>query len=253
MEALVSIVMPSYNSEAFIAQSIDSVLSQTYTNWELIIVDDCSVDQTVNVIQSFSDIRIKLHRLDKNSGAGIARNTAVSLARGRYIAFLDSDDLWRPEKLQKQLDFMRVNHLKFTFSFYDCIDENGNALGKRVTAPDKLTYNLLFFSNFVGNLTGIYDVNFFGKIEIAAIRKRQDWILWLTILRQIKVAIPVTESLAFYRIRQDSISASKWKLLSHNYAVYRNFHGFNPFVSLLCMVGFLFTQFAIKRAFIKKI
>src|SRR6187402_1358652 len=130
MEALVSIIMPSYNSAAFIAQSIDSVRTQTHANWELIMVDDCSTDNTVEIVREFTaDERIKLYVLDKNSGAGIARNTAVSKAQGTYIAFLDSDDLWKPEKLQRQLQFMSEHNQPFAFSFYDCIGENGEWLG----------------------------------------------------------------------------------------------------------------------------
>lgn len=253
MAALVSIIMPSYNSAKFIADSIDSVISQTYFNWELLIVDDCSTDNTTAIVQTFTaDARIKLSILDKNSGAGIARNTAVSMAQGKYIAFLDSDDLWKPAKLERQLQFMEQNNQPFAFSFYDCIAEDGKSLHKTIETPRNLTYRKLFFCNFVGNLTGIYDTKFFGKIAISSIRKRQDWILWLTILKKIKTAKPVEESLAFYRVREDSISASKVNLLQHNYTVYRKFHGYNALISMLCMCGFLFTQLCIKPTFIKK-
>lgn len=253
MAALVSIIMPSYNSGKFIAESIRSVIAQTHTNWELLIVDDCSKDNTTDIIRNFaSDPRIKLQILEKNSGAGIARNTAVSLSKGKYIAFLDSDDLWKPEKLDKQLQFMAENNQTFTFSFYDCISENGESLHKTIEAPRNLTYGKLFFCNFVGNLTGIYDAEFIGRIPISSIRKRQDWILWLTILKRIKKAKPIPESLAFYRVREDSISASKINLLKHNYTVYRKFHRLNAVVSVLCMCGFLVTQLLIKPTFVRK-
>lgn len=255
MEALVSIITPTFNSEKFIVQTIRSVQDQTYTSWEMIIVDDCSSDKTASIVAESiaQDSRIKFYKLHHNSGAGIARNQAVTMATGKYIAFLDSDDLWKPEKLQKQIDFLQSNQQPFTFSFYECIDENGKALGKRIEAPGKLKYWQLFFCNFVGNLTGIYDVDFFGKIPISSIRKRQDWMVWLTVLKRIRAAQPVAESLAFYRVREDSISASKIKLLEHNYAVYRLFHKFNVALSLCCMIGFLFTQLLIKPLFIKKI
>ena len=253
MAALVSIIMPSFNSGKFIAESIQSVIAQTHSNWELLIVDDCSTDNTKEIVQSFSsDSRIKLHILDKNSGAGIARNTAVSLAQGKYIAFLDSDDLWNPQKLERQLNFMVETNQPFAFSFYDCISENGQSLHKTIEAPLNLSYTKLFFCNFVGNLTGIYDAEFFGKIAISSIRKRQDWILWLTILKKLNTAKPIRESLAFYRVREDSISASKVSLLKHNYTVYRKFHGYNPMTSTLCMCGFLFTQLLIKPRYTKK-
>jgi teichuronic acid biosynthesis glycosyltransferase TuaG len=256
MEApLVSIITPTYNSEKFIAETILSVQNQTYSNWEMILVDDCSSDKTNEIIAFFitGDSRIKSYQLQHNSGAGVARNQAVEMSAGEYIAFLDSDDLWKPEKLRKQIDFMQTNNLPFTFSFYDCIDEDGKALNKRIEAPKTLHYFQLFFCNFVGNLTGIYKVNHFGKIPISGIRKRQDWMVWLTVLKKIRKGKPVAESLAFYRVRQDSISASKTSLLKHNFAVYRLFHKFSIFTSLLCMCGFLFTQLLVKPRYSKKI
>lgn len=252
---LVSIITPSFNSESFIAGTIQSVQKQTHQNWEMIIVDDCSTDKTAFIIEQFviNDNRIRFYQLEKNSGAGIARDMALSKAKGNYISFLDADDLWKPLKLEKQLQFLKENKVPFTFSFYDCIDEVGNPLNKRVEAPRNLSYRQLFFCNYVGNLTGIYEINYFGKIAISSTRKRQDWMLWLTILKKIKKAKPVPESLAFYRIRDNSLSASKVDLLKHNFAVYRTFHGFNYVASLFIMIGFLFTQLLIKPCYIKKI
>ena len=252
---LVSIITPSFNAEKFIAQTIESVQKQTHTNWEMIIVDDCSVDNTFSIIKEIAlkDKRIQYLRLEKNSGTGIARNIALSKSKGKYIAFVDSDDLWKPTKLEKQIDYLTTNQLPFTFSFYDCIDEEGNSINKRVEAPRNLSYLQLFFCNYVGNLTGIYDVDYFGKIAISSTRKRQDWMMWLTILKKVKTAQPIPESLAYYRIRENSISASKTDLLKHNFAVYRRFHSFNLFVSLVCLIGFLFTQLLIKPRYIMTI
>lgn len=255
METLVSIITPTYNSEAFIAETIQSAQAQTFPNWELVIVDDCSTDNTAAVVRSFSeqDARISFYQLQRNSGAGVARNQAVDLARGQYIAFLDSDDLWKPKKLEKQLQFMQETAQPFAFSFYECIDEDGNPLHLQVRAPQRLYYLQLFFCNFVGNLTGIYDTKFFGKIPISGIRKRQDWMVWLTVLRKMRSAQVMPESLAYYRVRKNSISSSKWKLLQHNFAVYRQFHQFNVFVSLCCMLCFLFVQLVVKPFYIKKL
>jgi len=252
---LVSIITPSFNSEKFIADTIRSVQNQTHQNWEMIIVDDCSTDRTMSIIEQFvaNDNRIRSFQLDNNSGAGIARESALSRADGDYIAFLDADDLWAPLKLEKQLQFLKDNKASFTFSFYDCIDEAGNPLNKRVEAPRNLSYRQLFFCNYVGNLTGIYESNYFGKITISSTRKRQDWMMWLTILKKIKEVKPVPESLAFYRVRNNSLSASKVDLLKHNFAVYRRFHGFNYVSSMFIMIGFLFTQLIIKPRYIKKI
>lgn len=250
---LVSIITPSYNSEKFISETIKSVQNQTYQNWEMIIVDDCSTDKTISIINEFLyDKRIKLYQLKNNSGTGIARNKALSLSSGRFIAFLDSDDIWKSEKLEKQVDYLISENKPFTFSFYDCIDESGKFLHKTIEAPLNLKYSQLFWSNLVGNLTGIYDANFFGKIEISSSRKRQDWMLWLTILKQIKTAKPIAESLAIYRVRDNSLSASKAYLVKHNYNVYRYFHKLNAVSASLCMLKFLFTHFFIKPKYIRK-
>ncbi len=251
---LVSVIIPTFNAEKYISDTIQSVQNQTYQNWEIILVDDCSTDTTPKIITTFlTDKRIQFYPLEINSGTGIARNTALAKAKGKYIAFLDADDLWKPEKLQKQIAFMQANDLPFTFSFYECIDEDGDALGRRVEAPRNLSYWQLFFCNYVGNLTGIYDVGYFGKISISSIRKRQDWMLWLSILKKIKSAKPVPESLAFYRLRSNSLSTSKTELIRYNFAVYKQFHGFNVLVSVFCMLGFLFTQLFVKPSYIKRI
>lgn len=255
MSELVSIITPTFNAEKFIRATIESVQNQSYQKWEMILVDDASTDKTIAIIKEFAqkDNRIKLTELSKNSGNGFARNVALEKAIGKYIAYLDADDLWFPMKLEKQIQFLKTNNLPFTFSFYDCIDEEGNSLTRRVEAPLELTYDQLFFCNYVGNLTAIYDVDFFGKVVIEATQKRQDWRLWLTILKQIEVTKPVPEILALYRIRKDSISASKFKLIKHNFGVYRNFHRFNFVFSILLMTRFLFTQLIIKPRYIKKV
>lgn len=252
---LVSIISPTYNSALFLSEMIESVQKQTHKNWELLIVDDCSIDQTAQIVKEYfsKDPRIKFYQLSENSGTGIARNLALEKASGNYIAFLDSDDIWKPEKLQKQLAFLKKHNLPFTFSFYDCIDESGNDLKKRVFAPQNLSYQQLFLCNFIGNLTGIYSVEVFGKIPISHHRKRQDWIMWLTILKSTQIGQPVPESLAFYRVRENSLSASKIDLLKHNFGVYRNFHGFNLPKSIICMFGFLFVQLVVKPFYVKKI
>jgi glycosyltransferase involved in cell wall biosynthesis len=250
---LVSIITPCYNSEKFIQETIQSVQNQTYQNWEMIIVDDASTDNTVAIIDKIAsiDYRIKVIKLNKNSGTGIARNSALDFANGKYIAFLDADDLWKPEKLKTQVNFLQSNNIPFTFSYYECINEEGKSLNIAIESPKHLSYRQLFFCNYVGNLTGIYDVDYFGKISISSTRKRQDWMLWLTILQKIKVAHIVPQSLAYYRVRQNSISASKFDLVKHNYAVYKTFHGLTVVKSIICMIIFLFTQLVVKPRYIK--
>ncbi|MBN8565959.1 MAG: glycosyltransferase family 2 protein [Flavobacteriales bacterium] len=254
MNALVSIITPTFNSAKYIAETIQSVQNQTYSNWEMIIVDDASSDETVQIIESYSkkDVRIKNIIFEDNKGAGIARDTAVKISKGKYIAFLDADDIWKVNKLEKQLNFMKKNELYFTFSFYECIDEDGVLLNKLIQCPQNLSYRQLYFCNYVGNLTGIYDVDFFGKISISHVRKRQDWIMWLTILKKIKIAYPVQESLALYRIRKNSISSSKLDLIKYNYKVYREHHNCNVFVAIISIIIFLFIQLFVKPSYIKK-
>lgn len=248
---LVSIITPTYNSSNYISQTIDSVLNQTYQNWEMIIIDDCSSDETFSIISKFAseDSRIKVFKLDENSGAGVARNLAIQQASGNYIAFLDADDLWKPEKLEKQIGFMQEQKIPFTFSFYETMDEAGNLRNETLTTPSKITYKQLYYCNWIGNLTGIYSVDFFGKIPISSIKKRQDWMLWLQIVKQIETAIPVPESLAYYRVRQDSISASKWKLIQFNFKVYKDFHQRNFITACLDTMRFLYVQLLVKPKF----
>ncbi|MEM0577725.1 glycosyltransferase family 2 protein [Flavobacterium polysaccharolyticum] len=255
MEKLVSIIIPTYNSADFIADTLASVQQQTYPNWEVILVDDGSTDTTVTIAQNIAqtDHRIRIFKNLTNSGTGVTRNNALHHCQGNYIAFLDADDLWKSNKLERQLQFMQEQQQPFTFSFYECIDEAGNPLNRLVEAPKNLSYRQLFFCNYVGNLTGIYDADFFEKIAISSIRKRQDWMLWLTILKKLKSAKPIPESLAYYRIRNNSLSASKVALLQHNFAVYRQFHRYNFVVSLFIMIGFLFTQLLIKPRYIKNV
>ena len=255
MDNLVSIITPTYNSEKFISATIQSVQNQTYSNWELIIIDDCSTDKTVEIINNIIklDDRVKLHSLTKNEGTGVARNFGIANSNGSYISFLDSDDLWKPNKLERQLNFMKENNLAFTFSFYECMDENGINLNIKKEAPNLTTYKKLFFCNYIGNSTAIYNATILGKIPINKIRKRQDWMLWLTIVKKIKVAQPVPEVLAYYRIRKDSISSSKIELLKFNFNVYHKFHKMNYFASLGCTLLFIFTQLIIKPSYSKKV
>lgn len=255
MRSLVSIITPCSNSEKFVSQAIQSVISQTHQNWELLLVDDCSSDTTFSILSNFAsqDARIKAFKLDENSGAGVARNFAIQHAQGNYIAFLDADDLWKPEKLEKQINFMQTQNIPFTFSFYETIDEAGNSRNETLITPPKISYQQLYYCNWIGNLTGMYSVDFFGKIPISSIKKRQDWMLWLQIVKQIQTAIPVPESLAYYRVREDSISASKWKLIKYNFKVYRDFHQLNFISACFDTIQFLYVQLVVKPKYKLKI
>lgn len=225
MNNLVSIITPSYKSEKYISETIESVLKQTYKNWEMIIVDDCSPDNSNNVIESFIklDTRIKLIRLDTNSGPAIARNKAIEEAQGRYIAFLDADDVWKKDKLTKQLDFMQKKDCALTYTAYEIMNETGELLHKKISTPLKVTYTDLLKSNHIGCLTAMYDTAKIGKIFMPLIQKRQDYGLWLKILRQTGVSYGIGEPLAIYRIMPTSVSSNKLDLLRYHYKLFREF------------------------------
>ncbi len=219
---LVSIIMPTYNCAKYIKETIESVLNQTYTNWELIIVDDCSQDNTEEVVNSINDKRITYYRLDSNSGAAIARTKAMEMANGQYMAFLDSDDLWYEDKLEKQLCFMRENKYAFTCTAYEQIDEESKLLNKTIQPKEKCDYNRLLLDCPVGNSTVMYDVETMGKFEVPNIRKRNDDALWLQMLKKEKYIYGLNVVLMKYRIRSNSISSNKFKVIKYHWILYRD-------------------------------
>lgn len=216
---LVSIIMPTYNSEYTIEESIQSVLDQTYPNWELLITDDHSTDGTVEAVVSFNDSRIKLFRLNENSGAGVARNNSIRNATGRYIAFLDSDDIWDPNKLSDQILFMQRNNYYFTYTYYQKL--TSGIPGSIVKAPAHITYDKLLYSNCIGCLTVMYDQVKLGKRYMPKIRKRQDMALWLELLKTTEKAFCLPKSLAMYRTdtgmtrRKVSVVRAQWHFYRH--------------------------------------
>lgn len=223
MKDLISIITPCYNSEAFIQATIVSVQNQTYTNWEMIIVDDVSSDNSINLIKKFSskDSRIQCIQLKENSGAAVCRNTAIEKAKGKYIAFLDSDDLWLPEKLEKQYNFMTTNNYELTFGSYSKIDEEGrDTPNSTVKVLKRLSYKDMLTSNKMGCLTVMYNSDVLGKMYMPLIRKRQDYALWLKILKKIPYAYGFQEIIGKYRIREASISSSKIEMLKWNWKLF---------------------------------
>lgn len=242
---LVSIITPSYNSSAFIGQTIESILSQTYTNWELLITDDCSEDNTQEIVDSYQQIdsRIKLFRLDKNSGAGIARNHSIKMAKGRFIAFCDSDDRWYPEKLEKQLAFMAKKRCTLSYTSYMTCDEMNTIIGI-VVCNRQINYQSMKRDDGIGCLTAIYDSSVFGKIYLPDMRKRQDWGLWLKIMQECKIAYGMKEPLAIYRIHSNSISYNKFTLVNYNAAIYQRVLGYSWLRAYLTFfLGFLPSYF----------
>jgi teichuronic acid biosynthesis glycosyltransferase TuaG len=245
---LVSIITPTYNSEKYIKQMIDSVINQSYKNWELLITDDCSTDNTIQIVQEFikNNNRIKLFRLSKNSGAGISRNYSIKMAQGKYIAFCDSDDLWHPNKLKNQIEFMSKFDLAFSYTNYQIIDNNGIFL-KNVFCPLDLTYDMIVRNCYIGCLTVMYDVSKLGPLFFDKIKKRQDWILWIQILHVISFTKGLNEVLASYRTRNNSISASKIKLVKYNWLVYYKFLNYTKLGATFMLFRFLFYYFLFKK------
>lgn len=186
MEELISIITPTYNCGNFIGETIESVINQTYKNWEMIIVDDCSTDNTKEIVDNYSkrDSRIKYYCLEVNSGAAVARTKAMELAKGDYIAFLDSDDLWMENKLGCQIKIMKENNWNFTSTDYEQIDEDSKSLNKVIKTVSKIDYNRLLLDCPVGNSTVMYNVKAMGKFEVPNIRKRNDDALWLQMLKK---------------------------------------------------------------------
>ncbi len=222
-EVIVSILMPAYNSAAFVEESIKSVLRQSHKEWELLIIDDGSTDQTPEIIAQWSrnDSRIRPIYHNVNKGSAAARNAAIEIASGRYIAFLDSDDLWHEQKLAIQLQFMRSTGAPLTYTAYKQIDEEGRVISELINAPAKTSYHQMLNNSVIGCLTAIYDSQQLGKVKMPDVF-HADYATWLKILRGGHQAAGLQEPLAFYRIRHGSINRNKIKAAWQRWRVFRD-------------------------------
>lgn len=249
---LVSIIMPSYNTGRFIKETIESVLAQSYSAWELIIVDDCSTDDTDDVVSQYlADERIRYIKNDSNSGAAVSRNRALREAKGKWVAFLDSDDLWEPEKLQKQISFMRDNGYHFSYTNYIEIDEESKANGKSVTGPKRISKHGMYNYCWMGCLTVMYDADTVGLIQIADIKKNNDYAMWLKVCKKANCYL-LDETLARYRKRSGSISNHGYmKLIKWHYKLYREAEKKNVVVSIINTIRNLGFGFMKKCFFVK--
>lgn len=225
-EELVSIITPAYNAARFIAQTIESVQNQTYVNWEMIIVDDCSRDETVKQVQAFAklDKRICLIEHKLNNGPAIARDTALKAAKGRYIAFLDSDDLWLPEKLAHQLNFMKKQDYAFTFTSYRRLSENADACGRIIPVPLKLNYQQLLRNTAIATSTVLINRDRTGSFKMTK-TYYDDYALWLTLLKRGFIAHGLPEDLMRYRIVRKSVSRHKLNSAKWVWRTYRDVEG----------------------------
>lgn len=230
-EVLVSVIMPTYNCGGYILESIQSVINQTVTEWEIQIVDDCSTDNTEAVLQPFlrQNPNIHYYRLSRNEGPAGSRTEAIKRASGKYIAFLDSDDLWFPDKLEKQIAFMQTTGAKFSATAYNCMDDKGNDLHTVVVPPKKTDYDkCIRLSNPIGNLTVMYDQEALGKFEAPRIQKRNDFALWLQILKKTEYCYGMEDVLATYRSgRSGSVSNNKLKLMKYHWQLYHEIEKHN--------------------------
>ena len=248
MEALVSIIMPSYNGSKYIAESIESIISQTYRNWELIITDDCSDDGTQDIIKGYAsrDERIRVFCFEMNQGSGATRNNCIKEARGRYIAFCDSDDRWLPEKLEKQIAFMQEHDYAFAFASYYTCNEEGTVNGI-IIAPEKHSLTNTKRDDKIGFLTAIYDTKYCPKMLMPLQRKRQDWAYVLMIHQKVGNAYALQEPLAIYRLHPNSISHNKWSLIKYNAAVYQEVFGYSKLRSYAYLFTFFLPTYFTKR------
>lgn len=234
-EPLVSIITPVYNSEEFLKETIESVLKQTYTNWEHLLVDDCSTDGSWEVIESFigRDERFKAFRLARNCGPGIARNYAIEKAAGKYVAFLDSDDLWLPNRLEDHIFFMMKGNNVFSHSSYGFLKEDGTPKSKVYKVRDReVDYHYLLKRTDISCLTAIYDQEKIGKFFMPDLRRKQDYGLWLSILKNGYKSMPYPNVLAYYRQRKGSATNRKSKLIIQHYEFLRNHERLNVFQSI---------------------
>lgn len=242
MKDLVSIITPSYNSSNFIEETINSVLNQTYENWEMIIVDDCSTDNSVEIINEYleKDNRIKLLVNEKNKGAAETRNEALKIAKGRFIAFLDSDDLWNCNKLEKQIQFMIENKYPISFTAYNLIDEKGRSIGHNIRTVKEINYRGYLKNTIIGMSTSIIDMSLVKLFQFKNIRTRQDTYLWITLLKRGHKAYGLSTILATYRVRRDSISANKLKAAKRVWFLYYNLEHLGFFKSLYYFLCYIF-------------
>ena len=253
MKDLVSIITPSYNTANFIGKTIESVLEQTYQNWEMIIVDDCSQDNTDEVVQQYLvDERIRYIKNKVNSGAALSRNRALKEARGRWIAFLDSDDLWSPNKLEKQVAFMAKNGYHFSYTNYEEIDSDGQPTGVNVTGPKSISKTGMFNYCWPGCLTVMYDADYIGLVQIKDIKKNNDYAMWLKISQKAECWL-LDETLAKYRKRMGSISRQSIRtMIGWHYKLWCEVEEKNPSISFYLTVKNLLFGF-MKKILYRKV
>ncbi len=247
----VSVIIPVYNKERFLEDTIKSVLSQTYHNWEIILVDDCSTDSSPEIISKYTSLHknIIYHKQEKNSGAAVARNTALALASGRFVAFLDADDMWLPHKLEKQLAFMKDKDAAMSCTALECVDENGKSLNSIRKVKELITYNFLLHNTIIATSTVIVDRSKSGDFVMPLRRGGQDYATWLMLMRDNIVCYGLNEVLAEYRVLGDSLSSNKFKSVKQVWEIQTKNEGINKMSAIVNVCFFAFNAF--KKHFLK--
>ena len=245
MKDLVSIITASYNAEKYIYETIKSVQSQTYTNWEMLITDDNSTDNTFQIVEELAkkDKRIKLFKLDINSGPAIARNYSIKKANGQFMAFLDADDIWFDFHLLESVNYRKNKNVPFIYSSYKRSDEKLNFVYTDFIVPEEASYSDILKTNSISCLTAFIDISILGKQYMPLIRKRQDMGLWLKYLKICKKAHGIKKCHAIYRIRNESLSRNKMDLIIPQWKFYRNVEGLNFIKSIYFMCFWMYNGF----------
>lgn len=246
MSEKVSVVIPVYNAEKFIKATVDSVLKQTYENIEIILCENGSKDNTVDIIKSIDDPKVKVLYLGENKGAAEARNAGVMEATGDYVAYIDADDLWVPQKLEKQIAFMKENNAAFCFTGYEFADENAKPLGKVVKVPFTLSYEKALRNTTIFTSTVCFDMRILEKSQVMMPKvKSEDTALWWKILRSGYLAYGLDENLVYYRRPSKSLSSNKFEAIRRIWNLYRKQEKLNILKSAWCFIGWAFR--AVKR------
>ena len=248
-DKLVSIIIPVYNASRFLEETINSIQEQTYSNWEAIFIDDCSSDNSYDIIKQYqkNDKRIKVIKNKINNGVAISRNNGIDYAKGEYLCFLDADDKWHPEKLEKQINFMQELNCEFSFTGYQFANEKCNPNGKIVSVPDKINYKQALKNTTIWTSTVMFDMNKLSKVDIRMpnIKRGQDTATWWKVLKKIQYAYGLNEVLSYYRRTNDSLSANKLTALKRTWNLYRNVEHLNIKSSLYNFCWYCFN--AVRR------
>lgn len=248
--ALVSIITPAWNAGAFVAETIASAQAQTVSDWEIFVVDDCSTDDTVQVVETVAgkDPRVHLVRQPENGGPALARQAGLDRATGRYVAFLDSDDLWLPQKLERQLYFMRQRPMALSYTAFRRIDESGATVGVLKSVPDSLTYAQLLRDTAIATFTAIVDREVSGPIAMAN-EPYDDFCLWLSILKRGHVAYGLNEDLGRYRVRGGSVSSKPLRSAGWVWHIYTKVEGLSAPQAAICLANYGLRAWSKRREF----